>query len=169
LEDAIRALALITPQTPHTRLVIAGSPDPGTENYDRAMKRLARAQGVEERVVWAGHLGPADMAWCFRRAAAFIMTSRVEACPNTALEAMSEGALCLSTKNPPMPEFFGDAAAYYPAGDSAALARLLVDRALRATAGDVAASREAGRRRSRRYSWSDTAERTVGELLAAIG
>ena len=149
------------------KLAIAGAADPGTEHYERDMQRLAQSAGVSERVMWTGHLGPAEMAWCYRQSAAFIMTSRVEACPNIALEAMSHGALCLSTQNPPMPEFFGDAAAYYPADDASALARL-VDRTLRADASDAAASREAGRRRSLRYSWSETAELTVRELLAAM-
>ncbi len=50
------------------------------------------------------------------------MTSRAEACPNTVLEAMAHGAVSISTDQQPMPEFYGESAAYYRATDAAQLA-----------------------------------------------
>ena len=74
-------------------------------------------------MVWAGQLTEPEMAWCFGHCEAFVMTSRAEACPNVALEAMSHGCRVVSTSQPPMPEFFGEAAAYYRGGDARDLAR----------------------------------------------
>ena len=53
------------------------------------------------------------------------MTSRVEACPNIALEAMSHGAFCLAADNPPLPEFFQGAALYYRPRSGEALAHAI--------------------------------------------
>jgi glycosyltransferase involved in cell wall biosynthesis len=107
------------------------------------------------------------MAWCFRHCEAFVMTSRAEACPNVALEAMSHGCRVVSTGQPPMPEFFGEAARYYRAGDAIDLAR-----AVRALLGespeDSRGRRETARTRAAGFRWPDTADRTIGELTRAV-
>ena len=51
------------------------------------------------------------------------MTSRAEACPNIALEAMVYSKKIISTDNDPMPEFFQKSATYYKAFDSADLTK----------------------------------------------
>jgi glycosyltransferase involved in cell wall biosynthesis len=107
------------------------------------------------------------MAWCYRRAALFVMTSRVEACPNTVLEAMANGALSISTTSPPMPEFFAHTASYYPAGDADALAKSAA-RLLTLSAVEVGELRQAARRRAGTFDWQLTAERTVAELAQAL-
>jgi glycosyltransferase involved in cell wall biosynthesis len=86
------------------------------------MMSLADRLSITSRVIWTGQLDPKQMAWCYQHARIFVMTSRVEACPNTSLEAMSHGCLCVSTDSPPMPEFFQKAALYYSAGDASGLA-----------------------------------------------
>jgi glycosyltransferase involved in cell wall biosynthesis len=167
LDDAIRALALTDGGPPLPRLVIAGQPDTGTRRYQRRMAGLAGTLGVAGRVVWTGQLTPPEMAWCFRHCEAFVMTSRAEACPNVALEAMSHGCRVVSTGQPPMPEFFGEAARYYRAGDAIDLAR-----AVRALLGespeDSRGRREAARTRAAGFRWPDTADRTIGELTRAV-
>lgn len=165
LEDVIRAMGSVAGDDPACRLVIAGKADRGTEVYERRMRRLAAAQGAA-RVLWAGQVTPAEMTWCFRHCAAYVMTSRVEACPNTALEAMHQGCVVVSTRQPPMPEVFGDAAAYYEPGDAEGLAAEL-RRALAAEPGERAARREALQARASRFRWRETADRTVDELVLA--
>jgi alpha-1,3-rhamnosyl/mannosyltransferase len=97
---------------------------------------------------------------------AFVMTSRAEACPNTALEAMSAGAMIVSVDHEPMPEFFGDAALYYRAGD----ARALAERISTVLAGRVSPPEIAARARARAagFTWSTTADRTIHELELAV-
>jgi glycosyltransferase involved in cell wall biosynthesis len=165
LEDVIRAMGRLGSRHPALRLVIAGRADRATEAYERRMRDLAEAHGAG-RVVWTGQLAPPEMAWCFRRCAAYVTTSRAEACPNTALEAMSHGCLVISTRQAPMPEFFADAALYYHPGDDEDLAAQIRG-VLAAGPQECATRREALRTRARQFQWRETADRTIEQLTLA--
>jgi glycosyltransferase involved in cell wall biosynthesis len=164
LEDVIAAMAAL-PKSLH--LVIAGSVDRGAEHYASKMRALATDRGVASRIVWAAQLDAASMAWCFRNAQVFVMTSRAEACPNVVLEALANGALSVSTDHPPMPEFFAEAATYYRARDAGHLAMRL-NESLALSVPRRAELRDAARARAALYSWESTARATVGELQRAI-
>jgi glycosyltransferase involved in cell wall biosynthesis len=163
LEDAIRALPLLGREV---RLEIAGRIDPGCERYAAGLRRLVADLGVAGRVTWAGHLDSEAMSRMFRTASVFIMTSRAEACPNTALEAMSYGCAIVSVDHAPMPEFFLDTARYYTAGDPRALARnveaIVDDGAERDRLG------RAARCRARAFTWEATRDCTIAELERAV-
>jgi glycosyltransferase involved in cell wall biosynthesis len=163
LEDAVRALALLGREV---RLVIAGHVDRGCERYAAGLRRLIVDLGLVERVTWAGQLDTESMSRAFRASSIFVMTSRAEACPNTALEAMSHGCAIVSVDQAPMPEFFIHAARYYPAGDPTTLAyqaaAVLSDRAEADRLGDAA------RRRAETFTWDATRDRTIAELEQAI-
>lgn len=165
LDDLIEALPLLGGSTAPAA-VVAGAVDAGMNRYHERLRRRARDLGVADRIVWVGALGEAEMRWCYEACAAFVMTSRAEACPNIALEAMSYGCACVSVNRQPMPEMFGAAAAYYSLGDPASLARTL---------GGVLASpvgredlKTAATARARAFNWRTTAQRTVAELRAAL-
>jgi glycosyltransferase involved in cell wall biosynthesis len=96
------------------------------------------------------------------------MTSRVEACPNTVLEAMSHSCVSVSTDCPPMPEMYGSAALYYPAGNSAQLASQLVA-AMKLDIATRYHMQAAARRRASEFSWQRTVDGTVRELQIACG
>jgi glycosyltransferase involved in cell wall biosynthesis len=149
-------------------VVIAGEVSPGGAGYRRRLERSVVAAGVDDRIVWAGALDRQEMAWCFSQCLAFVMTSRVEACPNVVLEAMSYRCACVSVDLPPMPEFFGTAALYYPAGNGAALAGQLTDTQA-ANGSDAARLRQDAERRASQFAWTTTAERTVAELEKVLG
>jgi glycosyltransferase involved in cell wall biosynthesis len=166
LDDAIRAVALAEGGRPLPRLVIAGQPEPGTRRYQRRMIRLAETLDAPGHVVWTGQLTTPEIAWCFDHCDAFVMTSRAEACPNVALEAMSHGCRVVSTGRPPMPEFFGEAARYYRGGDASDLARA-VHALLEESPEESRRRREMARARAAGFRWSDTAARTIGELARA--
>jgi glycosyltransferase involved in cell wall biosynthesis len=164
LEDVIRAAATLAPKFPAHRFVIAGAVEGRVESYRRQLVSLSRDAGVIDRIIWTGKLNTHEMSWCYRHCTAFIMSSRVEACPNTALEAMEHGAACVSTTNPPMPEFFGDAVCYYPAGDATRLATTLGE-----MVDDEAVRRRYQRAaldRSHAFSWDRTARETADFLLS---
>jgi glycosyltransferase involved in cell wall biosynthesis len=165
LEDVIQALGCCGTDHPTSRLVIAGRADRGTAVYERRMRRLAAAQGAA-RVLWAGQLTSAEMAWCFQQCAAYVTTSRAEACPNTALEAMHNGCLVVSTRQAPMPEVFGDAAVYYEPGNAEDLT-VQLRRLFAAEPEERTARREALRERASRFQWRETADRTIEELVLA--
>jgi glycosyltransferase involved in cell wall biosynthesis len=106
------------------------------------------------------------MAWCFGHCAAFVMTSRAEACPNTVLEALRHGAVSLSTDHPPMPEFFAGTALMYRGRDAGSLAGRVVELAGMDGA-RRAALQCAARARAGDFTWGATVDGTVRELLAA--
>jgi glycosyltransferase involved in cell wall biosynthesis len=164
LDDVIRVLPLLDPDV---ELVIAGRVDAGCEGHGARLGRLAERLGVARRITWAGQLDPGAMARAFTAAVAFVMTSRAEACPNTALEAMSCGTASVSVEHAPMPEFFTDAALYYPAGNVPVLARQL--RNLLDNPAQRDELRAAASRRAADFSWAVTKERTVEELEHTIG
>lgn len=166
LEDAIRALPAVVRQNPSQSLVIAGRADASGRPYAARMAKLARDLGVDSAVIWAGQLTPMEMAWAYNGCDAFIVTSRAEACPNVALEAMSHGARIVSTTQPPMPEFFGEAAAYYPPRDSGQLAVQL--NAILSRPSDAATRAIAGAARAASFTWERTADRTIRELQRAV-
>jgi glycosyltransferase involved in cell wall biosynthesis len=167
LDDVVRALAKSSRGSVGHRLLIAGEPSEATRSYRDRMLRLVDKLGLVSQVVWLGQLSEAESSWCYLNCAAFVMTSRVEACPNTVLEAMSHGCLCVSTDDPPMPEFFRDVALYYRASDSDDLARKL-DAALSLSAVEAKAMRDRASSRARVFSWDQTARLTVDELAKTI-
>ncbi len=167
LEDLIDAAAELRTRGPAPAVVIAGEASPAARGYERRMRQRARAAGIEDAVIWAGQLSPAEIGGCFLNCAAYVMTSRVEACPNTALEAMSHGALSVAADNAPLPEIFGPAALYYAPGNGGALADA-VQRLLALPAAEGARRRQVARERAASFSWSATAAGTVRELVASV-
>jgi glycosyltransferase involved in cell wall biosynthesis len=165
LEDVILAVAHLASSGTRLNLVIAGAPTGSGVRYCERMRRLSATAGVEQQVYWTGQLNARELAWGFINAEAFVMTSRAEACPNLALEALSHGARCISVNAAPMPEVFGSAAIYYPLGDGDSLARRL-EHVLTTPWTDE--DREAARMRAGRFSWDLTVNRTVEELGTAI-
>ena len=166
LLDLIEALPRLRAGSFPVITVIAGQVDPGMGHHQATLQARARQLGVADRLIWAGRLSDGDMQRCYDACSIFVMTSRAEACPNIALEAMSRGCACVSVDRPPMPEFFGDGALYYRAGDAAGLAsvidRALQDRPMLRTLRTVASGR------ARQFTWEATTRQTVAELQRAI-
>ena len=163
LEDAIDAL----PRLPaDVHLTIGGRVDAGAEHYAARLHERAQRLGVHSRITFAGHLDAPQVYAAMRDCDVFVMTSRAEACPNTALEAMSAGAPIVSVGHEPMPEFFGTAALYYRAGSGPALA----DRILDILSGRVDRSELAARARKRasQFDWATTADLTIRQLELAL-
>lgn len=161
LEDAVGALAHLNASV---KLVVAGD---GSAPYKERILAQASALGVTSRIVWLGHVNEAIMTSAFRQCIAFLMTSRVEACPNTALEAMASGALCISTTCPPMPEFFAKDALYYEAGDDRALAEHI--KTVANTSANVAQQTRLNvQHRAAEFTWEKTVNGTVRELDLAL-
>jgi glycosyltransferase involved in cell wall biosynthesis len=167
IEDLLEALESMNHAGRPATLWYAGTPTPGAEAYFAALRTAAEAKGVASRIVWLGNLDAAQMHWCFVNADVFVMTSRVEACPNIVLEAMAAGARSISTRLPPMPEFFCDTASYYEAGDGRSLAAA-IEAARQESKEQRIGYRDAGMIRAGSFTWDATAAQTVDELLRAI-
>lgn len=149
-----------------SKLVIAGSAHPKTISYQRKLKSWIETNKLPSKVYWVGTLNEEEMAWCYMNCRAFIMTSRVEACPNIALEAMSHRCICISADNPPLPEIFDGSSIYYTAGDGEDLAETM--KTVFAWNDDQrkSMSEKAGRRAAE-FSWDVCAKRTIATLIKA--
>lgn len=167
LEDLLGAAADARVRRHGLRLVIAGGVDSGSEFYKRELDQLAQASGLRPDIIYTGSLNESEMNWCYQHCRMFVMTSRVEACPNTALEAMAHGCRIVSTNNAPMPEFFRDAADYYTAGVADELA-LRIDEAL----GESPEGKEIRAKRAfeiaSEFTWKKTVDATLESLKRAL-
>jgi glycosyltransferase involved in cell wall biosynthesis len=146
---AIQALSLVDSAL---RLVLVG-PDKGAGREAReAVARL----GLNGRVQFAGHVGMDDLASLYRNAEALVFPSRYEGFGLPVVEAMASGTPVVATSTGAIPEVAADAAILVEPGDAVALAGG-IERAL--------ADRErlvrAGLERVKRYSWTETAQRTL--------
>ncbi|MBN1942235.1 MAG: glycosyltransferase [Phycisphaerae bacterium] len=166
-EDVLRALALRVRAGRDERLVLAGVPV-YSDAYRNRVQALAEKLGLASRVQSLGYIDADRMAWCFRRATGFIMSSRLEACPNLVLEALANGAASISTTHPPMPELYGSTAVYYQAGETDSLVRAM-EQISAMTPPQRQAAAQAARNRAREFSWPAAAERTIEQLLLAAG
>jgi glycosyltransferase involved in cell wall biosynthesis len=168
LDDVLHALAVLASQGVRPPLVIAGGVDLDRTQlpYLKKMKHLAEKLGINSQIAWTGHLNAAEMSWCYSHCQLFLMTSRVEACPNIALEAMSHGAFCLAADNPPLPEFFQAAAIYYRPKCGEALAQA-INAALAYSPEAAGLMRGRAKQRASDFTWEKTVERTVHEFERA--
>lgn len=168
LRDIIQAMKELSRQGGEpVRLVIAGETGQRMARYHKKLKDLAKKNNLLDRICWASWLNEKEMAWCYKNCNAFVMTSRVEACPNIVLEAMAHGCVCVSTETSPMPEFFKNAAIFYPPKDARSLARAIKD-VLSLDDNQRKIMSEKARRQAARFSWDFCAEKTVAELAKAL-
>ena len=146
---AIEALALLNGDL---RLVLVGPEKSGGQEVRAAIKRL----GVGERVELAGHVEREELAALYRGAACLVFPSRYEGFGLPVVEAMASGTPVVAARAGAVPEVAGDAAVLVEPGDPVALAGG-IERALADRERLVAAGLE----RAKRYSWVETARRTL--------
>lgn len=163
LEDVLKALGELKTRGIEFTLAIAGEVDPGMEEYKRELEGLSSSLNVASQVIWTDALTLEEMSWCYYHCAAFVMTSRAEACPNIALEAMAHGCVCISTEAPPMPEFFKDTALYYSPQNWRVLAGVMQTVIAWDNNRHMAVSQSA-LKRAAEFSWDVCAEETLEEL-----
>jgi glycosyltransferase involved in cell wall biosynthesis len=153
---AVEALALLPGEL---RLVLVG-PDKGLGGDVRsAVSRLA----LDRRVDVRGHVSKSELAALYRGAGCLVFPSRYEGFGLPIVEAMASGTPVVTTAAGATTEVAGDAAVVVEAGNPVALAGG-IERALADRERLVAAGLE----RVRRYSWAETARRTLAvyrELL----
>jgi len=165
LKDLFLAMMHLSLQDKESiRLVIAGGLGSSSmAGYMKKLKNWIRINNLQNRICWTGILNEKEMTWCYHNCRAFVMTSRVEACPNIALEAMSHGCICIAANNPPLPEFFGDSAIFYSPLDGQSLAGAIKIVHAWDTNQRRKASEQAKKRASK-FSWDICADRTLREL-----
>lgn len=132
---------------PDLTLVIAG---------ERRPEVLA---GIDVRTQMLGYVDDARLAALYRACTLFAFPSRYEGFGLPILEAMSYGAPVVTVNGSSLPEAGGDAAAYVPPEDPAALADAILRIASDAAfAGEL---RERGLARAKSMTWEKTASATL--------
>lgn len=165
LEDVLGAYEIFMSKNKQTdlKLIIAGG---GNDiNYDSKIKKLILKSNYKGSIQMTGSLSHEKVISLFEQCKMFVMSSEIEACPNTALEAMSMGCAIISSTNPPMPEFFDNSALYYSYRNQEELAKqmnlLYFDKTKREELKDLALERV------QQFSWGACIFRTE-ELLKNI-
>jgi glycosyltransferase involved in cell wall biosynthesis len=147
---AIEALSLLGDE--ELRLVLVG-PDKGGR---AEAERLAAELEVADRVELRGHVPQDELAALYRGAACLVFPSRYEGFGLPVLEAMASGTPVVATRAGALPEVAGEAAILVEEGNAPALAGG-IERAI----ADRERLRAAGLARAARYSWAETARRTL--------
>lgn len=148
-------------------VLIAGLTTPRMERYRKKLEHWAQENNISSKVCLANSLNKRQMRWCYQNCGIFVMTSRVEACPNIALEAMAHGVICIAANNPPLPEIFDDAAVFYPPKRPEILAQR-VQEVLNWSKHKKQEIRQRALKRASQFSWDVCAEKTVEQLQLAI-
>jgi glycosyltransferase involved in cell wall biosynthesis len=156
LARLIRACTLLRDSgSKDVQLVIAGKPDFGARAVLAQTRDLSRGGAVR----WVGLLPEDDLPAFFTGAAAFVYPSLFEGFGLPILEAMACGTPVIASDRAAMPELVGDAGLLVDPEDVTKLAstleRVLLDRTLADELGQRALER------SERYSWRETAQRTL--------
>jgi glycosyltransferase involved in cell wall biosynthesis len=146
---AIEALALADGDL---RLVLVGDEKRGGDEVRTAIERL----GLERRVELAGYVEHEGLASLYRGAACLVFPSRYEGFGLPVLESMASGTPVVASRAGALPEVAGDAAVLVEPGDPEALAE-----GIRQALGDRERLVAAGLERARRFTWSETARRTL--------
>jgi glycosyltransferase involved in cell wall biosynthesis len=137
------------------RLAIAG----GAGWKNQAIHEAARTSPFAADIRFLGHVPDADLPSLMNGAVAFVYPSLYEGFGLPPLEAMACGTPVITSNRSSLPEVVGDAALVVDPDDRAALAdamaRLVSDAALREDLG------ARGLEHARRYSWDETARRTI--------
>jgi glycosyltransferase involved in cell wall biosynthesis len=98
--EAILALAGLAERRPELRLLLAGAV--GDRKYFRELQEIARRNGLEGRIVFAGYVP--DIFACLRLMDLLLIASRTESFGRTAIEAMAAGTPVLAVSVGGLPE-----------------------------------------------------------------
>lgn len=146
---------------PRLRLAVAGARDFGHERI------LAEAAFLGDGVRHLGAVPDEDLPGLYRAAEALAYPSLAEGFGMPLLEAMACGTPVLCSRGGALPEVAAEAALYVEAESEESLAegleRIVTDTGLREEL------REAGLGRARRFSWEETARKTLGGYRLAAG
>lgn len=141
------------------QLAIAGEPYSSDKRLYPDLRQVVHEMGAEDRVKFLGFVAEEDMPALYSAASLFVFPSLYEGFGLPPLEAMACGTPVLCSNAASLPEVVGDGAMLFDPKDedalSQALASLLGDEVLRSEL------REAGLRQVQRFSWHNTAERTL--------
>jgi alpha-1,3-rhamnosyl/mannosyltransferase len=134
--------------------------------YERELRKRLRKARVADRVRILGWVDDATLDGLYRAADCFVFPSLAEGFGLPVLEAMLRGTPVACSNATSLPEVAGDAALLFDPLDVEAIAvavrRILEDNAL------ADRLRRAGLDRAKRFTWKETARRTLESYRKAL-
>ncbi|OAN37084.1 glycosyl transferase family 1 [Chloroflexus islandicus] len=162
LTTLLEAFALVSQSVPDVPLLIGGGKG---WMYEPIFARLEQLN-LRDRVKFAGYIPEEELPLWYAAATVFVFPSIYEGFGMPPLEAMACGTPVITSNTSSLPEVVGDAGLMVAPTDPIALAeairRVLVDADLRAEL------RQRGLARARRFSWADTAAKTLAAYREAV-
>lgn len=162
LTTLLEAFALVSRSVPDAPLLIGGGKG---WMYEPIFARLEQLN-LRDRVKFAGYLPEEELPLWYAAATVFVFPSIYEGFGMPPLEAMACGTPVITSNTSSLPEVVGDAGLMVAPTDPVALAeairRVLVDADLRTEL------RQRGLARARRFSWADTAAKTLVAYREAV-
>ncbi len=156
----LRAFAMVPGGRDRYRLVLAGGGGRASAEIATLISRL----GLGDAVTLEGYLEVPQLRALYSAAALFVLPSLYEGFGLPVLEAMACGTPVIAANTSSLPEVVGDAGLLVPPGNpgalSEAMARVLQDPVL---AADL---RRRGFERAKRFTWEETAARTLAVYRA---
>jgi glycosyltransferase involved in cell wall biosynthesis len=134
--------------------------------YEHHLRERARELGIEEDVRMPGWIPEEQVEGLWRTATCFVFPSLYEGFGLPVLEAMGRGVPVACSDRSSLPEVAGDAACFFdpeqPRAIADALERLLADERARAELVRL------GFEQARRFTWAETARRTLASYERAL-
>lgn len=162
LTTLLEAFALVSRSVPDVPLLIGGGKG---WMYEPIFARLEQLN-LRDRVKFAGYLPEEELPLWYAAATVFVFPSIYEGFGMPPLEAMACGTPVITSNTSSLPEVVGDAGLMVAPTDTIGLAeairRVLVDADLRTEL------RQRGLARARRFSWADTAAKTLVAYREAV-
>ncbi len=138
------------------QLLIAGKPNPA---FPEVIAAVENGKQQSADIITPGFISDEDMITLYSMATAFVLPTHYEGFGIPPLEAITCGCPVISAKNSSLPEVLGEAAIYYPTGDSEALSQSMIkvttDPALRDTL------RQKGFTQAKHFSFRKMAKETL--------
>jgi glycosyltransferase involved in cell wall biosynthesis len=160
LERLIDAIGR-TERDPAPVLVVPGYPT----SFEQGLREHAEG-AAPGRVRFTGWVDDATLEALYRAACCFVFPSLAEGFGLPVLEALARGVPVACSNASSLPEIAGDAALYFDPYDTGAIAhavdRLLADEELRSRLS------AAGQERAKRFTWAETARRTIDSYERAF-
>ncbi|MSU76152.1 glycosyltransferase family 1 protein [Patescibacteria group bacterium] len=130
-------------------------------------EELLRKLGLGSRAILTGYVPDRELPALYQGASVFVFPSFYEGFGLPILEAMMSGTPVITSNTSSMPEVGGTAALYFDPADTKglrlAIERVLADEALRERLA------ETGREQAAKFSWEQTARKTLGTYHKALG
>lgn len=160
----IQAIPSVLEEVPKAHLILIGD----GENRS-TLEEEATAQGVEQRVTFAGELPRDDVYAALHQFDLFVMPSLWEGFCNAVVEAMAAGLPVVCSDISTLREVVGDAALYANPSDPSDIGRAIIE----LLKSDLAAQKKWGerarRRATERYTIERTAEKYVETYFKVVG